>query len=234
MTANNRGRLRFRRRRRVQADIKTVTALGGYAATAKTGMLNNAAVIEPIFKVLDELAADVPLVVDPVMVVKGGARLLQPEAEVALIEQLNIYVIIYLMTNALLLVNRPNGPSTAICLDVSDLDPARHCDHAEPARGRFPDRPADCRCRGDGAGGARSAGLTAHCNHAEPARGRAVLLKGGHLERDPRARGASPTHGCGPRAPPMAPAARWPPASPPVWLSALRWLISSIRQPAMA
>jgi hydroxymethylpyrimidine/phosphomethylpyrimidine kinase len=111
----------------IQADIKTVTALGGYAATAitaltaqdtitvhavhdvpaefvaqqmrvvlkdigadaiKTGMLNRADVIAAVVAVLDELAADVPLVVDPVMVAKGGARLLQPEAETALIEQL--------------------------------------------------------------------------------------------------------------------------------------------------
>ncbi len=111
----------------IQADIKTVTMLGGYAATAitaltaqdtitvhavhdvppafvaqqmravlrdigadaiKTGMLNRADVIGAIVEVLDELAPDVPLVVDPVMVAKGGARLLQPEAEAALIEQL--------------------------------------------------------------------------------------------------------------------------------------------------
>ncbi|MBX3453060.1 bifunctional hydroxymethylpyrimidine kinase/phosphomethylpyrimidine kinase [Ferrovibrio sp.] len=111
----------------IQADIKAVTMLGGFAATAitaltaqntlgvhgvhevpaafvaqqmrvvledigadaiKTGMLNSPSVIEAIVRVLDDVAPHIPLVVDPVMVAKGGARLLQPEAEVALIEQL--------------------------------------------------------------------------------------------------------------------------------------------------
>ena len=111
----------------IQADIKTVTMLGGFAATAitaltaqntlgvhgvydvpaafveqqmrvvlqdigadaiKTGMLHSPSVIEAILRVLDDLAPHVPLVVDPVMVAKGGARLLQPEAETALIERL--------------------------------------------------------------------------------------------------------------------------------------------------
>ena len=102
----------------IQADIKTVTALGGYAATAitaltaqdtrgvhgvvpidpafvqqqmrvviddigvdcvKTGMLHDAATIEAVAVVLAELDG-VPLVVDPVMVAKGGAPLLEPDA----------------------------------------------------------------------------------------------------------------------------------------------------------
>ena len=102
----------------IQADIKTVTALGGYAATAvtaltaqdtrgvhgvvpidpafvqqqmrvviddigvdcvKTGMLHDAAVIEAVAAVLADLN-DVPVVVDPVMVAKGGAPLLEPDA----------------------------------------------------------------------------------------------------------------------------------------------------------
>lgn len=111
----------------IQADIKTVTALGGYAATAitaltaqdtitvhgvlpvppefvaqqirvvledigadaiKTGMLNSVEVIHAVAAAIDRHAPGIPLVVDPVMVAKGGARLLQPEAEAALIEQL--------------------------------------------------------------------------------------------------------------------------------------------------
>src|SRR5690349_14557923 len=100
----------------IQADIKTVTALGGYAATAitaltaqntrgvfgvvpvapafvrrqlevvlddigadciKTGMLHDADVIEAVAAALIDKAPDVPLVVDPVMVAKGGESLLQ-------------------------------------------------------------------------------------------------------------------------------------------------------------
>ena len=103
----------------IQADIKTVTMLDAYAATAitaltaqntegvfgvlpippdfirrqievvlddigadaiKTGMLHDAAVIEAIAAVLQKRAAGVPLVVDPVMVAKGGARLIDPDA----------------------------------------------------------------------------------------------------------------------------------------------------------
>lgn len=111
----------------IQADIKAVTALGGYAATAitaltaqdtvtvhaihevpadfiavqlrvvlqdigadaiKTGMLHRADIIEAVADALKQYAPDVPLVVDPVMVAKGGARLLQPQAEAALREML--------------------------------------------------------------------------------------------------------------------------------------------------
>ncbi|HET6184150.1 MAG TPA: bifunctional hydroxymethylpyrimidine kinase/phosphomethylpyrimidine kinase [Acetobacteraceae bacterium] len=104
----------------IQADIKTITALGGYAATAltavtvqdttgvrgvialppefvaaqiavvlddigadaiKTGMLGNAATMQAIAEVLARPAQlGVPVVVDPVMVAKGGASLLPEEA----------------------------------------------------------------------------------------------------------------------------------------------------------
>ena len=102
----------------IQADIKTVTMLGGYAATAiaaltvqntlgvtdvhavppafvqaqmravlddigadavKTGMLGDAAMVEAVADVLAAHLAT-PLVVDPVMVAKGGARLLDEAA----------------------------------------------------------------------------------------------------------------------------------------------------------
>ena len=111
----------------IQADLKTVTALGGYAATAitaltaqntrgvfgivgmepdfiarqmrrvlddigadcvKTGMLHDAAVIETVVEVLESAAADIPLVVDPVMYAKGGDCLLDPTARDTLIQRL--------------------------------------------------------------------------------------------------------------------------------------------------
>jgi hydroxymethylpyrimidine/phosphomethylpyrimidine kinase len=50
------------------------------ADAVKTGMLHDAAVIEAVAAVLEERAALIPLVVDPVMVAKGGARLLEPGA----------------------------------------------------------------------------------------------------------------------------------------------------------
>lgn len=103
----------------IQADIKTVTALGGYAATAitaltaqnttgvhgvlavppdfirqqidvvlgdigadaiKTGMLHSAAVIEAVCDSLASHDPAIPLIVDPVMVAKGGASLLDESA----------------------------------------------------------------------------------------------------------------------------------------------------------
>jgi hydroxymethylpyrimidine/phosphomethylpyrimidine kinase len=103
----------------IQGDIKTVTALGGYATTAisaltaqntlgvdaienvspdfivrqmemvlddigadaiKTGMLPTAAAIDAVCNVIETWAQAVPLVVDPVMIAKGGTRLLESAA----------------------------------------------------------------------------------------------------------------------------------------------------------
>lgn len=103
----------------IQADIKTVTALNGFAMTAitaltaqntqgvfgvhpvpspfirqqvevvmgdlgadaiKTGMLGDSATIETVCDALADFAPAVPLVVDPVMVAKGGHSLLAQEA----------------------------------------------------------------------------------------------------------------------------------------------------------
>ncbi len=46
----------------------------------KTGMLHDASVIETVVNALDRDAGKIPVVVDPVMVAKGGAALLQKEA----------------------------------------------------------------------------------------------------------------------------------------------------------
>jgi len=107
----------------IQADIKTVTALGGYAATAvtaltaqdtlgvhgvlpvpgeflrqqidcvlddlgadaiKTGMIDRAELIEVLAGCLGRRTRRLPLVLDPVMIAKGGARLLAPDAVASL------------------------------------------------------------------------------------------------------------------------------------------------------
>lgn len=109
----------------IQADIKTITMLGGYAATAvtavtvqdtngvgavhavppaivagqiaavlgdigadciKIGMLVDAATIEAVADALD--GVDVPILLDPVMVAKGGASLLADDAVAVLIGRL--------------------------------------------------------------------------------------------------------------------------------------------------
>ena len=111
----------------IQADIKAVTALGGFAMTAitaltaqntqgvfaihdvpaeflarqmdvvltdigadciKIGMLHRPDIIETVCASLDQLAPDVPVVVDPVMVAKGGASLLAEDAMQALKEKM--------------------------------------------------------------------------------------------------------------------------------------------------
>ena len=51
------------------------------ADAIKTGMLHSAEVIETVAATLAARAPDVPLVVDPVMVAKGGHRLLQEQSE---------------------------------------------------------------------------------------------------------------------------------------------------------
>ena len=111
----------------IQADIKTVTALGGFAMTAvtaltaqntlgvhaihdvppdfiaqqmrvvledigadaiKIGMLGNAAAIEAVADALSAYAPEIPIILDPVMVAKGGAALLEDDASGALISRL--------------------------------------------------------------------------------------------------------------------------------------------------
>lgn len=111
----------------IQADIKTVTALGGYGTTAitaltaqntqgvfgilpiapdfiaeqarrvltdigadciKIGMLHSAAVIDTVANVIDELAGNIPLLLDPVMIAKDGTSLLAPTALKALKQRL--------------------------------------------------------------------------------------------------------------------------------------------------
>ena len=144
----------------IQADIKTVTALGGYAANAitavtvqnslgvtgvheipaeivaaqaravlddigadaiKTGMLGGAASVRAVAEVLAEWP-DIPVVVDPVMIAKGGAALLSDAAAQVLRE--------LILPRAALLT--PNAPeATALTgVEVADLDGQRRAGEA--------------------------------------------------------------------------------------------------------
>ena len=137
----------------VQADIKTVTALGGYAMTAitaitvqntlgvfdvhavplevvaaqmrvvledigadvlKAGMLGTVEMVETVAVAIDAHAPRTPLVVDPVMIAKGGHALLEPRA---------IDTVRALMLPRAALVT-PNAPEAEALtgLAVSDLD----------------------------------------------------------------------------------------------------------------
>jgi hydroxymethylpyrimidine/phosphomethylpyrimidine kinase len=164
----------------IQADIKTVTALGGYAMTAitaltaqdtlgvhgvvtvdpafirrqmelcladigadalKTGMLHDSAVIEAVSGTIRQKAPRVPLVVDPVMVAKGGHKLLQDQA-IATVKTL---------LAPLATVLTPNAPEAAA---LTGIAVASRADMEKAGRAIL-------------ALGAR-----------------AVLMKGGHLEGD--------------------------------------------------
>lgn len=143
----------------IQADIKAVTAMGGYAATAitaitvqntlgvqdvhplpldlieaqaravlddigadaiKTGMLGSVEVVERVAAILD--SADVPAVVDPVMIAKGGHPLL-PDAAVEAVRRL-------MVPRAALLT--PNAPEAEALtgVPVADLDGQRRAGEA--------------------------------------------------------------------------------------------------------
>jgi hydroxymethylpyrimidine/phosphomethylpyrimidine kinase len=162
----------------IQADIKAVTALGGYAATAitaltaqntlgvqgvmgvppdfirqqirlvledigadaiKTGMLADVATIGAVCDALAAHGPGIPLVADPVMVAKGGHRLLAADAVATLTERL-------LPMAALITPNLPEAEAL-VGFPVTDV-PAMH-------------RAADALLR---------LGV------------RAVLVKGGHLD----------------------------------------------------
>ncbi len=144
----------------IQADIKTITALGGYAATAitavtvqntlgvtgvhpipldviaaqaravlddigadaiKTGMLGDVGVVETVAAAIDH-AGQIPVVVDPVMIAKGGAPLLA-EAAVGAVKSLMI-------PRAALLT--PNAPEAAALtgLSVETTDDLRRAGEA--------------------------------------------------------------------------------------------------------
>jgi|SRR5579859_698862 len=135
----------------IQADIKTVTALGGYAATAitaitvqntlgvsaihpvdpavveaqaravlddigadiiKTGMLGDAEMVRTVARLLTH--AGVPAVVDPVMVAKGGAQLLDGVA-LAMVRELLV------PRTALLTPNAPEAEAlTGLVVETTD------------------------------------------------------------------------------------------------------------------
>ena len=134
----------------IQADVKTVTALGGYAATAitaltaqntrgvygvvaiepafiaqqirvvlddigadaiKTGMLHTAAAIDAIADALEAAAGDAPLVIDPVIVAKGGEALMDGQARAALKRRL--------FPSAALVT--PNAPEAAALCGLSPI-----------------------------------------------------------------------------------------------------------------
>ena len=144
----------------IQADVKAVTVLGGYAATAitaltaqntlgvlgivpvdpdfvalqmqavlsdigadaiKIGMLGSAKTVERVAATCRSLAPMVPIVLDPVMVAKGGASLLEPSARAALVREL-------LPMAALVTPNVPEAEALTGLTIKSDTDLERAAD----------------------------------------------------------------------------------------------------------
>ncbi len=87
------------------------------ADAVKTGMLHSAAVIDSVVDTLTQHSPNIPLVVDPVMVAKGGASLLLPEAQQALVQRL-------LPCAALLTPNLPEA-EVLIGQSIRDVDGMR-------------------------------------------------------------------------------------------------------------
>ncbi len=71
----------------VLAQVRAVVSDIGVDAV-KVGMLGSADTVRAVAQALDELPAGVPVVVDPVMVAESGARLLDADAESALIAEI--------------------------------------------------------------------------------------------------------------------------------------------------
>jgi len=71
----------------VLAQVRAVLADIGVDAV-KVGMLGTADVTLAVAAAIDELPAGTPVVVDPVMVAESGARLLDPDAQRALVEEI--------------------------------------------------------------------------------------------------------------------------------------------------
>ncbi len=136
----------------IQADIKAVTALGGYAMSAltaltaqntegvfaihdvppafvaqqmrvvlddigadciKIGMLHQPEIIEAVCQVLEAEAAGIPVVVDPVMMAKGGHALLTPASMTTLRTRLV----------PMARVLTPNLPEAEALTGIDDRDP---------------------------------------------------------------------------------------------------------------
>src|SRR6202042_3209528 len=71
----------------VLAQIRAVVADIGVDAV-KVGMLGSGEIVQAVAIALDELPPETPVVVDPVMVSESGARLLDHEAESALVAEI--------------------------------------------------------------------------------------------------------------------------------------------------
>jgi hydroxymethylpyrimidine/phosphomethylpyrimidine kinase len=157
----------------VLAQVRAVAGDIGIDAV-KVGMLGTALVTEAVAQALDELPAGTPVVLDPVMISESGARLLEPEAERALVAEM--------LPRATVLT--PNLPEARV---LAGLAPPRSREQREHSPGQSP--PAS-------AGAARASSSSTSADEQEDAEEAerlvrillalgpaSVVLTGGHRPR---------------------------------------------------
>jgi hydroxymethylpyrimidine/phosphomethylpyrimidine kinase len=107
----------------VLAQVRAVVADIGVDAV-KVGMLGTVEVTRAVAQALDELSPDTPIVVDPVMVAESGARLLQEDAQRALIEEIlpRATVLTPNLPEARVLAGRPAERTVAIESDEAEAE----------------------------------------------------------------------------------------------------------------
>jgi hydroxymethylpyrimidine/phosphomethylpyrimidine kinase len=164
----------------VLAQVRAVLADIGVDAV-KVGMLGTAAVTLAVARALDELPADTPVVVDPVMVAESGARLLDADAQRALVEEIlpRATVLTPNLPEARVLAGWPNAPSFPDALTAPNAQSSSSAPHAGLTA-----RPACTSQRGDpglAADGDEEDDEAEALAHAVLALGpRVVVLTGGH------------------------------------------------------
>jgi hydroxymethylpyrimidine/phosphomethylpyrimidine kinase len=147
----------------VLAQVRAVVGDIGVDAV-KVGMLGTVEVTLAVAQALDELPPGTPVVVDPVMVAESGARLLQPDAQRALVEEI--------LPRATVLT--PNLPEARVLAATLDGAPADHVEKDDKNHAEKDD--LDWHKAAEG-GPAKAAALA----RAVLARGpRIVVLTGGH------------------------------------------------------
>lgn len=108
------------------AQVRAVVSDIGVDAV-KVGMLATREIVHAVARALDELPDGTPVVVDPVMVAESGAQLLEPGAQLALVQEIvpRASVITPNVPEALALVRHaPRGPLETADAGLADLDPA--------------------------------------------------------------------------------------------------------------
>lgn len=111
----------------VLAQVRAVVSDIGVDAV-KVGMLATRELVHTVARALDELPTGTPVVVDPVMVAESGAQLLEPDAQLALVQEIlpRASVLTPNVPEALALVRHASaGPADSIQPGSADVDRSR-------------------------------------------------------------------------------------------------------------